>query len=146
MRRVARSQALLPRRCWLQRPQGSATVVAGPQRWLSSRKTGLMGLQNSATEGEIKKKYRELALAHHPDRLPLSASDARRALARRRFSALDHEYRERLRGRPPVEDYTGDPDPRTEEDDMFTLLTICAAKLATIFVPLAGLAAFVACR
>ena len=63
-----------------------------------------------------------------------------------RFARLSDEYDARLKGRPPREPYEGTLDPVSEADQMRALGFMVVAKLATIFVPIAGLAAVVVAR
>ena len=102
-----------------------------------------MGLPVDAAPADVKRRYRALALETHPDRLPRSATAADRERARQRFARLSGEYDARLKGRPPRDPYEGTLDPVSEADQMRALAVIVVAKLATIFVPVAGLAAVV---
>ena len=121
---------------------------AVPRRFFASerRLTGVMGLPVDAAPADVKRRYRALALETHPDRLPSSATAADRERARQRFARLSDEYDVRLKGRPPREPYEGRLDPVSEEDQMRALGFMVVAKLATIFVPIAGLAAVVVAR
>jgi len=110
------------------------------------RLTGVMGLPVNATPADVKRRYRALALETHPDRLPTGATAADRERARQRFARLSDEYDARLAGRPPREPYEGTLDPVSEADQMRALGFMVVAKLATIFVPIAGLAAVVMAR
>ena len=112
----------------------------------SERLTGVMGLPVNAAPADVKRRYRALALETHPDRLPSSATAADRERARQRFARLSDEYDARLAGRPPREPYEGTLDPVSEADQMRALGFMVLAKLATIFVPIAGLAAVVVAR
>ena len=105
-----------------------------------------MGLPVDAAPADVKRRYRALALETHPDRLPGSATAADRERARRRFARLSDEYDARLAGRPPREPHEGTLDPVSEADQMRALGFMVVAKLATIFVPIAGLAAVVVAR
>ena len=105
-----------------------------------------MGLPVDATPADVKRRYRALALETHPDRLPSSATAADRERARQRFARLSDEYDARLAGRPPRDPYEGTLDPVSEADQMRALGIIVLAKVATIFVPVAGLAAVVLAR
>ena len=109
------------------------------------RLTGVMGLPVNAAPADVKRRYRALALETHPDRLP-SATAADRERARQRFARLSDEYDARLKGRPPREPYEGTLDPVSEADQMRAIGFLVLAKAATIFVPVAGLAAVVATR
>ena len=110
------------------------------------RLTGVIGLPVDAAPADVKRRYRALALETHPDRLPSSATAADRERARQRFARLSDEYDARLAGRPPREPYEGTLDPVSEADQMRALGFMVVAKLATIFVPIAGLAAVVVAR
>ena len=110
------------------------------------RLTGVMGLPVDAKPADVKRRYRALALETHPDRLPSSATAADRERARQRFARLSDEYDARLAGRPPREPYEGTLDPVSEADQMRALGFMVVVKLATIFVPIAGLAAVVVAR
>ena len=118
----------------------------GRRSFASERLTGVMGLPVDAAPADVKRRYRALALETHPDRLPTSATAADRERARQRFARLSDEYDARLKGRPPREPYEGRLDPVSEEDQMRALGFMVVAKLATIFVPIAGLAAVVVMR
>ena len=59
---------------------------------------------------------------------------------------LSDEYDARLKGRPPREPYEGTLDPVSEADQRRALGFLVFAKVATIFVPVAGLAAVVVAR
>ena len=115
------------------------------RRSFASELTGVMGLPVDAAPADVKRRYRALALETHPDRLP-SATAADRERARQRFARLSDEYDARLKGRPPREPYEGTLDPVSEADQMRALGIIVLAKVATIFVPVAGLAAVVLAR
>ena len=83
--------------------------------------------------------------------LRTSSSDAAkdaadRERARQRFARLSGEYDARLKGRPPRDPYEGTLDPVSEADQLRALGFMVVAKLATIFVPIAGLAAVVVAR
>ena len=112
----------------------------------SERLTGVMGLPVDAAPADVKRRYRALALETHPDRLPTSATAADRERARQRFARLSDEYDARLKGRPPREPYEGNLDPVSEADQMRALGFMVLAKIATIVVPIAGLAAVVMAR
>ena len=116
------------------------------RRSFASELTGVMGLPVDAAPADVKRRYRALALETHPDRLPGSATAADRERARQRFARLADEYAARLAGRPPREPYHGTLDPVSEADQMRALGFMVVAKLATIFVPIAGLAAVVVAR
>ena len=116
------------------------------RRSFASELTGFMGLPVDAAPADVKRRYRALALETHPDRLPSSATAADRERARQRFARLSDEYDARLKGRPPREPYEGTLDPVSEADQMRALGIIVLAKVATIFVPVAGLAAVVLAR
>ena len=105
-----------------------------------------MGLPVDAKPADVKRRYRALALETRPDRLPSSATAADRERARQRFARLSDEYDARLKGRPPRAPYEGSLAPISEEDQMRSLGFMVFAKLATIFVPIAGLAAVVVAR
>ena len=106
-----------------------------------------MGLPVDATPGKITARYHALARDWHPDALPRDATDADRARARRRFAALAAESDARRKGLPPLEDHDEVPlDPPTEAEQMRALGGMVLFKLATIFVPVAGLAAYVVLR
>lgn len=109
--------------------------------------TGVMGLPVDATPADVKRKYRALALETHPDRLPAGATAADRERVRQRFARLPNEYEVRLNGLPPHGPYDeGTLDKISEADEFRALGFLVVAKLATIFVPIAGLAAFVVAR
>ena len=125
---------------------GHAAHLSRRRPFASERLTGVMGLPVDAAPADVKRRYRALALETHPDRLPGSATAADRERARRRFARLSDEYDARLAGRPPREPYEGTLDPVSEADQMRALGIIVLAKVATIFVPVAGLAAVVLAR
>ena len=125
---------------------GHATHLSRRRLFASEQLTGVMGLPVDAAPADVKRRYRALALETHPDRLPSSATAADRERARQRFARLSDEYDARLKGRPPREPYEGKLDPVSEEDQMRALGFMVVAKLATIFVPIAGLAAVVLAR
>jgi len=129
-------------------PRRFGPAAHPPRRrpFASERLTGVMGLPVNAAPADVKRRYRALALETHPDRLPGSATAADRERARRRFARLADEYAARLAGRPPRGPYEGTLDPVSEADQMRALCFMVAAKLATIFVPIAGLAAVVVAR
>ena len=116
------------------------------RRSFASELTGVMGLPVDAAPADVKRRYRALALETHPDRLPSSATAADRERARQRFARLSGEYDARLKGRPPRDPYEGTLDPVSEADQLRALGFMVVAKLATIFVPIAGLAAVVLAR
>ena len=124
---------------------GHAAHLSRRRPFASERLTGVMGLPVDAAPADVKRRYRALALETHPDRLP-SATAADRERARQRFARLSDEYDARLAGRPPREPYEGTLDPVSEADQMRALGFMVVAKLATIFVPIAGLAAVVVAR
>ena len=111
------------------------------RRPFASELTGVMGLPVDAVPADVKRRYRALALETHPDRLPGSATAADRERARR-----TRPRAARLAGRPPREPYEGTLDPVSEADQRRALGFLVFAKVATIFVPIAGLAAVVAAR
>ena len=125
---------------------GHAAHLSRRRPFASERLTGVMGLPVNAAPADVKRRYRALALETHPDRLPSSATAADRERARQRFARLSDEYDARLKGRPPREPYEGTLDPVSEADQMRALGIIVLAKVATIFVPVAGLAAVVLAR
>ena len=125
---------------------GHAAHLSRRRPFASERLTGVMGLPVDAAPADVKRRYRALALETHPDRLPGSATAADRERARQRFARLSDEYDARLAGRPPRDPYEGTLDPVSEADQMRALAFMVAAKLATIFVPIAGLAAAVVAR
>ena len=125
---------------------GHAARPSRRRPFASERLTGVMGLPVDAAPADVKRRYRALALETHPDRLPSSATAADRERARQRFARLSDEYDARLKGRPPREPYEGKLDPVSEEDQMRALGFMVVAKLATIFVPIAGLAVVVVAR
>ena len=125
---------------------GHAAHLSRRRPFASERLTGVMGLPVDAAPADVKRRYRALALETHPDRLPGSATAADRERARRRFARLSDEYDARLKGRPPREPYEGTLDPVSEADQRRALGFLVFAKVATIFVPVAGLAAVVLAR
>ena len=51
-----------------------------------------LGLKPQPTHLELRKAYRALALAHHPDKLPPDASDAQRDAAAARFNEVQEAH------------------------------------------------------
>ena len=60
--------------------------------------TQVLGLKPQPTHLELRKAYRALALAHHPDKLPPDATDAQREAAAARFNEVQeaHDTLERI--------------------------------------------------
>ena len=105
---------------------------------LASELTGVMGLPADAAPADVSAIPRAGVDAPTASAAPTPTAKARRL---RPLSTV----RRRLKGRPP-RDLRGTLDPVSEADQMRALAFMVAAKLATIFVPIAGLAAVVVAR
>jgi curved DNA-binding protein CbpA len=51
-----------------------------------------LGLKKSATESDIKKAYRSLALDLHPDKIPKNATEEERLIAKEKFLQIQEAY------------------------------------------------------
>jgi len=52
----------------------------------------VLGVRRDASTKDIKKAYRDLALKHHPDKLPADASDAEKEATVQKFQDIAHAY------------------------------------------------------
>ena len=58
----------------------------------------MLGITNQATDGEVKKAYRKMAVKYHPDKLQ-SVSDDIKNLSEEKFLKVNEAYEQIMKGR-----------------------------------------------